>query len=140
MTAETEFMSPSAGRENPEGDGLVMASRNVIGPATFTFACRLTPKPDGARFVTGPGRSGAIASAILSHQWGVAFLPFGQYVEAPCVVVVDTIEQSGATLRAAAKRYPNCIGTVAVMGRDPSRHRFWYEERACESHPKRISF
>jgi hypothetical protein len=95
------------------------------------------PMPDtsGPVFVTGPGRSGAIASVYASHFWGAAFLPFGEIpdCEPGNLLVVDTATKSGRTLRGAAVRYPGCR-SFAFYDESSSglseRVYFWYEGRA----------
>lgn len=103
----------------------------VIAEHEFAAALRsrlaIEPRP---RSVTGPGRSGAVASVYASHLLGVPFIPFG----APCpphlrpLLVVDTAEQSGRTLRKAVRKYEagGDVRGVAVY-REPPRVRFWYE-------------
>lgn len=84
-----------------------------------------------ARSVTGPGRSGAIAAVYASHMLGIPFVPYGQPGPAP-VLVVDTAQQTGATMRKALRRY-EAMGLLAsglsVFG-EPPRVRFWYEAGA----------
>lgn len=96
------------------------------------FAARLADRLCGvtARAVTGPGRSGAIASAYASHMLGIPFLPFG----VPCpehlrpLLIVDTARKSGATLRRAVRKCGEpCIIVYAFD--EPPRVRFWYEGR-----------
>lgn len=84
-----------------------------------------------ARSVTGPGRSGAVAAVYASHMLGVPFLPFGQPGPSP-VLVIDTAEQSGATMRRAVRRY-EAMGLLAAglsVFNEPPRVRFWYEAGA----------
>ena len=50
-------------------------------------------------FVTGIGRSGAIASVYISHKFDIPFLPFKQMVADKKIIVVDTIINTGKTLR-----------------------------------------
>lgn len=81
-----------------------------------------------ARAVAGPGRSGAIAAACASHITGLPFLPFGQRGPSP-VLIVDTAQKTGATMRAAIRRYERMgmpAGGVVVFN-EPPRVRFWYE-------------
>lgn len=79
--------------------------------------------------VTGPGRSGAVASVYVSHILGVPFLPFGS----PCpanlgrLLIVDTATESGKTLRKAARRYAEHNPTVIAFFHEPPRVAFWYE-------------
>ena len=87
-------------------------------------------------FVTGPGRSGAIAAAYYSHLKGVPFIPWGQFPEMPVTVfgenflIIDTSSMSGATLRKAVSKYQakgyNAFG-VAVFDNPGIHNKFWYE-------------
>jgi hypothetical protein len=80
------------------------------------------------RCVTGPGRSGAIASVYASHILRIPFIPYG----ATCppgwnVLVIDTARESGRTLRKAERRYDYANPTVLVCFEEPPRVAFWYE-------------
>lgn len=78
--------------------------------------------------VTGPGRSGAIASAFASHILGVPFIPFRQPVPDKLrpVLIVDTAIWTGATVRKAARLYGP--GTQFVVAfNEPPMVKFWYE-------------
>lgn len=106
-------------------------SRTVQEPEfADALRARLALELVPARSVTGPGRSGAIASVYASHLLGVPFIPFG----APCppqlrpLLVVDTAEQSGRTLRKAVRRYETDgdVRGIAIYS-EPPRVRFWYE-------------
>ena len=83
--------------------------------------------------VTGPGRSGAVASVYLSHMLGVPFLPFkamGDIGESP-ILIVDTAIQSGRTLRKVVSWYERRNKNVIshAFYNEPPRVRFWYETR-----------
>ena len=86
-------------------------------------------------FVTGPGRSGAIAAVYASHYLGVPFKPHkaGNYERDESVLIVDTVEYTGRTLRRAAKWYQrhNLEPTVAFAVKETKGHYFkmWYEAR-----------
>lgn len=105
----------------------------VIPESRFQQQLRATlaraPLARSAGCVTGPGRSGAIAAVYASHILGIPFVPFGQPGPAP-VLVVDTAQQSGRTMRRAIKRYERlglpAAGVVAFH--EPPRVRFWYEQ------------
>jgi len=82
--------------------------------------------------VTGPGRSGAIASAYASHILGIPWIPDGARVPAKLwpVLVIDTAAQTGRTLRKAVRRTgvpEDQVCSVAVYA-EPTRLRFWFEE------------
>lgn len=81
--------------------------------------------------VTGPGRSGAVASVYASHFLKIPFIPWGTPCPLEPVLIIDTAVMSGETLRRAARR-------VADQGkrhyrawlfdeREGGRVTFWYE-------------
>jgi len=77
--------------------------------------------------VTGPGRSGAVASIYASHILHLPFIPFG--AKAPPlgdVLIVDTASQTGKTMRKAMSRYETLHG-IAIY-QEPPRVVFWYED------------
>lgn len=79
-------------------------------------------------FVTGPGRSGAIASVYASHHLGVPFVPYKNKPDGT-FLVVDTAVLTGATIRKASRYYNNAPVCYAyTQGRDHDRVKFWYEE------------
>ena len=79
--------------------------------------------------VTGPGRSGAIASVYASHLLGVPFIPFGSRcpLNLGRLLIVDTARESGATLRKAERRYADAHPVVVACFEEPPRVAFWYE-------------
>lgn len=79
--------------------------------------------------VTGPGRSGAIASVYASHRLGVPFIPYGSMcpVHLGRLLVIDTARESGATLRKAERRYQAGSPIVVACFEEPPRVAFWYE-------------
>ena len=76
-------------------------------------------------YVTGPGRSGAIASVYASHYLGIPFVPY-KHVSRGVPLIVDTAAESGKTIRKASKVYGGA--DWIVMFQEPPRVRFWYEE------------
>jgi hypothetical protein len=80
-------------------------------------------------FVTGPGRSGAIAAVYASHHLGVPFVPY--LCEPPLglgrALIIDTARESGATLRKAVRRYRDADPISLVAFEEPPRVAFWYE-------------
>jgi hypothetical protein len=86
------------------------------------------------RSVTGPGRSGAIASVYASRLLGIPWIPTGEPVPAHLlpVLVIDTARKTGASLRKAARRTgaPEAQIFVVVIYEEPPRLRFWYEREA----------
>jgi hypothetical protein len=79
--------------------------------------------------VTGPGRSGAVASVYASHMLAVPFIPYGARTppNRGRILIVDTARESGATLRKAARRYEADDPLVVVAFEEPPRVAFWYE-------------
>lgn len=99
----------------------------VIDPETFKTRLQERLQGISAKSVTGPGRSGAIASVYASHMLGIPFIPYGQEVPEKLkpVLVVDTASLTGKTMRKAAKRYGTDLSVVAFH--EPPRVVFWYE-------------
>jgi adenine/guanine phosphoribosyltransferase-like PRPP-binding protein len=98
------------------------------------FAARLceviaAAETDGVGFVTGPGRSGAIAAVYASHALHIPFIPYGATAPKHLgrALIVDTARESGATLRKAARRYEASRPLVLVAFEEPPRVAFWYE-------------
>lgn len=79
--------------------------------------------------VTGPVRSGAIASVYASHLLGVPFIPFGSRcpVNPGRLLIIDTARESDATLRKAERRYADARPVVIACIEEPPRVAFWYE-------------
>lgn len=110
----------------------------VIGESEFREA--LLRKVGGwtpYRGVTGPGRSGAVASVYASHAMGIPWLPYGR----PCpdalrpLLIVDTATKSGGTLRKAARKYDCDERDCVALFDEPPRLRFWYETAATAAQP-----
>lgn len=94
------------------------------------FRERIKEKLKGVRAgcVTGPGRSGAVASVYASHILGVPFIPYRQRVPDKLrpVLVIDTAQWTGATIRKARRAYGE-DATMLVVYHEPPMVRFWYE-------------
>lgn len=84
---------------------------------------RLDFKP---MFVTGPGRSGAIAAVYASHYLGVPFVPYKCGLKRDGFLIVDTNKSTGKTIRRASRIYNGAphISAFSVKG----RLIFWYEK------------
>lgn len=98
------------------------------------FAARLRELLDAldlseVGFVTGPGRSGAVAAVYASHMLLVPFVPYGSVGPDRLgrVLIVDTARQTGRTLRKAETRYKAHDPIVVVAFEEPPRVAFWYE-------------
>lgn len=79
--------------------------------------------------VTGPGRSGAIASVYVSHLLKVPFIPFGVPLpeDKKFIMIVDTAINSGRTMRRALRMYDKHWPMMQFFYQEPPRVRFWYE-------------
>ena len=82
--------------------------------------------PDDVRWVTGPGRSGAVAAVYASHLLGIPFIPQGSTAPGRCLLV-DTARETGKTLRKAARRLNDHNPVIWVGFEEPPRVAFWYE-------------
>lgn len=87
-------------------------------------------------FVTGPGRSGAIAAVYASHMLGIPFLPFKAPIEAQVgkdrLLFIDTAVWSGETLKKGSAFYASRgfrVKQLFVFDEriDQTRRIFWYE-------------
>jgi hypothetical protein len=91
--------------------------------------CSPIARPD---FVTGPGRSGAIAAVFASYFLGVPFVSWGQKGPGRRVLIVDTASMSGRTMRKARARYSGdyAVETFVAFIECEQRHHFWFERMA----------
>ena len=87
----------------------------------------LAPFRGQVKSVSGPGRSGAVASVYASHYLGAIWLPYNSEVKPHLRphMVIDTATESGATLRKASRRMTADL-SLAIFP-EPPRVRFWYE-------------
>lgn len=89
-------------------------------------------------FVTGPGRSGAVAAVYASHYLGLPFIPHkaGNYAKFNHCLIVDTAIYTGKTMRKSFKWHEKQgVKVVPVWAFTEWRHHyylFWYE------YPERI--
>lgn len=97
------------------------------------FRQRIREKLAGisARCVTGPGRSGAVASVYASHILRVPFIPYRQRVPDKLrpVLVIDTAKWTGSTIRKARRLYGQNAQMLTVY-EEPPMVNFWYEHSA----------
>lgn len=79
--------------------------------------------------VTGPGRSGAIASVYASHLLSIPFIPYGNTMPNSLgkVLIIDTATKSGRTLRKADRKYKDYDTIIMAIYNEPPRVAFWYE-------------
>lgn len=92
-------------------------------------ALRSREEVDECGVVTGPGRSGAVASVYASHFLGIPFIPYK--TRAPKglgrLLIIDTATETGATLRKAERLYKDADPLALAIFREPPRVAFWYE-------------
>jgi hypothetical protein len=111
---------------------------HVISETEFRERLYRDLKGVQAGAVTGPGRSGAIASVYASHYLGIPWIPYGENCPAHLrpLLVVDTAADSGKTLRKAVRYYggqtDSVIGIALFI--EPPRVRFWYETVGTSIH------
>jgi hypothetical protein len=101
---------------------------NTVTEQEFRDALyRLLDDYRNVKSVSGPGRSGAVASVYASHYLGVPWFPAGKPPPDHLRphLVVDTAIKSGATLRRLSRQMDTAL-TLAVF-EEPPRLRFWYE-------------
>ena len=94
------------------------------------FSSALTCQLEGLhifRSVSGPGRSGVIAAVYASYILGIPFLPQGAPIPDNMRphLVIDTAQQTGRTLRKAAKKA--CTPFYFAVYSEPPRLHFFYE-------------
>lgn len=102
----------------------------VIGEQEFRDALTLMLLDSDAHlatFVTGPGRSGAVAAVYASHMLGIPFVPFKSMPPSGKVLIIDTAEQSGRTMRKAIRYYGGYAPVGISVFKEPPRVAFWYE-------------
>lgn len=80
-------------------------------------------------WVTGPGRSGAVAAVYASHILAIPFVPYGQFAHEKLgrVLLIDTARESGSTLLKAENKYKDRDPLVLCAYEEPPRVAFWYE-------------
>ena len=94
------------------------------------------PNTHKCGWVTGPGRSGAIAAVYASHILHIPFIPFGSKAPpnlGPCLII-DTARESGRTLRKATRKYSEFNPVIVAVYEEPPRVAFWYEAPKPQSY------
>jgi len=99
----------------------------IVSEQEFREALKNKLKGITAKCVTGPGRSGAIAAVYASYYLKIPFIPFNTLCPLKPILVVDTAEMSGATLRKASRRYGLKDSLSIAIFQETSRIKFWYE-------------
>lgn len=103
----------------------------IISEPEFDLRIRELLSGVDAGYVTGPGRSGAVAAVYASHILHIPFIPFGSPapVHLGRLLLVDTARESGKTLRKAERKYEYASPLVIVCYEEPPRVAFWYESQ-----------
>ena len=90
----------------------------------------LEPYRGKFKSVTGPKRSGAIASVFASHYLGLVWFPYGR--EIPSILkpslIIDTAIMSGRSLRRCKKMVGEDCEMVALF-KEPPVVSFFYERK-----------
>lgn len=104
----------------------------IVSEAEFNMVIRDKLKGrDDFGWVTGPGRSGAIAAVYASHILKIPFVPYGSFggENLGKLLIIDTAMESGRTLRKAQNKYKS-VESETLFCYDESngaRVAFWYE-------------
>jgi hypothetical protein len=84
--------------------------------------------------VTGPGRSGAIVAVYTSHYLHIPFVPhkaMNDFVNLSPLLIIDTVEYTGSTLRKAKswyeKRGVDADTLFLLKEKRGMYYKFWYE-------------
>lgn len=113
----------------------------TISEAEFAEALRAALSGiDAPDFVTGPGRSGAIAAVYASYVLHRPFVPYGHKPgeDGASVLVIDTVAMSGRTIRKAEARYSRMnrrTTALTVYPQNDRRHHFWFESPGRNGRP-----
>ncbi len=99
----------------------------VVSENEFAQKIKCLLKDVNADWVTGPGRSGAVAAVYASHILRIPFIPFGSRAPSGKLLIIDTATESGKTLRKAARKYFNNETIILSVYNEPPRVAFWYE-------------
>lgn len=112
----------------------------IISEFEFKCAIQAICEPLRGRVfsVTGPGRSGAVASVYASHYLGIAWIPFSREILLPAklqpTLLIDTARCKGHTIKKAAAKIMGAL-TIAYLYDEPPMVRFFYE---CRSHRRSV--
>jgi adenine/guanine phosphoribosyltransferase-like PRPP-binding protein len=110
----------------------------LVSEAEFSATVRNTlsgkMRPD---FVTGPGRSGAVAAVYASYALSAPYIPHSTRPAEPgeTMLVIDTVSMSGRTIRKAASRWKRLgyeVEALVLYSSPTIRHHFWYENLAID--------
>lgn len=104
----------------------------LVSEAEFSHAIksRLVNERDFG-WVTGAGRSGAIAAVYASHILSIPFVPYGSFAASNLgkLLIIDTAIETGKTLRKASNKYKNHEHDIIAIYDETKTGRvyFWYE-------------
>lgn len=104
-----------------------MNNENVISEEEFlkSFSENLLTLKENIDFVTGPGRSGAVASVYASYLLSVPFVPYGQKIPGKKALIVDTVVMTGKTIRKASRKYDDAPYVFGILV--SKKRRLWFE-------------
>lgn len=102
--------------------------KKIIKEKEFKIKLKQKLSNINVKSVTGPGRSGAIASVYASYLLKVPYIPYGHKCPSRLlpILIIDTASQSGKTLRKSKKRYYK-ESVILYIYKEPPRVHFWYE-------------
>lgn len=84
-----------------------------------------------AKYVTGPGRSGAIASVYTSHYLHIPYVPPKVSIPKGSLLIVDTAVYTGKTIRRLKSWYERRgveVFSIAIFEEKRGKFfKFWYE-------------
>ena len=100
----------------------------IIGEKEFRIKLKEKLKGINARSVTGPGRSGSIASVYASYFLNIPYIPYKQKCPEKLmpILIIDTARNTGRTLRKAKNVYGENSIKLYIF-EEPPRIYFWYE-------------
>lgn len=112
-----------------------MSGFTIISEAEFAVRIRerLADAPSDIGWVTGPGRSGAVAAVYASHLLSVPFIPYKNPIpdqRLGRLLLIDTAIYRGRTIRKALAHYRDLLDLephVVTCYEEPPRVVFWYE-------------
>lgn len=87
-------------------------------------------------FVTGPGRSGAVAAVYTSHHLGIPYIPHksGNYGNYKRCLIIDTAVYTGKTLKKSSnwhRKQGLSVLSLALFKEEKKHYyKFWYENTA----------
>lgn len=104
----------------------------MISEADFIDRLKLVledPEFSHAEWVTGPGRTGAMAAIYASHILNVSFVAYGHRPKANgYVLVMDILNDNPRTMRRALKHYDICRPIPCIVFPEIENEGLWFEQ------------